>query len=303
MKIVVFGPKQSSRLGVVTEKGVLDVAEAAAALAADGETLPDRLSTDPDAFYLTGVDALPGLGELTQRALGEPVLESCFHQEDDLELRACVPQPGKIICVGLNYLRHARESGMSPPKTPVLFSKFNNSVADPGEGVPLPKGAVEYDYEAELVAVIGKRAKNVAESQALEYVLGYCNGNDVSARDLQMLTGQWLVGKTLDKFMPLGPYLVTADEAGDPQDMSVRCWLNGELRQDSNTSDLIFSVAQVVSYASRFMTLEPGDLISTGTPEGVILGMKKKVWMKPGDEVVVEVGSLGRLLNRMVESS
>lgn len=163
--------------------------------------------------------------------------------------------------------------------------------------------AVEYDYEAELVAVIGQRAKNVGESEALGHVLGYCNGNDVSARDLQRLSGQWLLGKTLDRFMPLGPYLVTADEAGDVQDMRIRCWLNGELRQDSNTSDMIFGVAEVIRYASRYMTLEPGDIICTGTPEGVILGMKEKRWMKPGDEVVVEIDRLGRLVNPMVGGS
>jgi 2-keto-4-pentenoate hydratase/2-oxohepta-3-ene-1,7-dioic acid hydratase in catechol pathway len=301
MKIIVFGSKQSPRLGVVTQKGVLDVADAAATLTARGAGLPTDLPTEPQGFYRRGLDGLQALRDLVDRSEDTGALESCFLQEAELELRACVPEPGKIICIGLNYLRHAMESGMEPPKTPVLFSKFNNSLADPGEGVPLPGVAQQYDYEAELVAVIGKRAKNVPESQALDYVLGYCNGNDVSARELQMLSGQWLLGKTLDKFMPLGPYLVTADEAGDPHDMRVRCWLNGELRQDSSTSDLIFSVAQIVSYLSQFMTLQSGDIISTGTPEGVILGMKEKVWMKPGDEVVVEVGNLGRLENRMVE--
>ncbi|MDZ4763013.1 MAG: fumarylacetoacetate hydrolase family protein, partial [Chloroflexota bacterium] len=207
------------------------------------------------------------------------------------------------ICVGLNYRRHAIETGAAIPTTPILFSKFNNALAAPGEVVPIPRTAEQTDYEAELVVVIGRRAKYVSEADALDHVLGYCNGNDVSARDLQLRTSQWLLGKTPDKFMPIGPYLMTADEAGDPANLRVRGWLNGEPRQDSNTADMIFSVAQVISYASQYMTLEPGDIITTGTPEGVILGMKDKVWLKPGDEYIVEIGNLGRLVNRMAADS
>jgi 2-keto-4-pentenoate hydratase/2-oxohepta-3-ene-1,7-dioic acid hydratase in catechol pathway len=161
--------------------------------------------------------------------------------------------------------------------------------------------AKKYDYEAELAVVIGRRAKYVPEDQAVQYVLGYCNANDVSARDLQGATSQWLLGKSLDKFLPLGPYLVTADEAGDPQNWPVRCWFNGELRQHSNTADMVFGVAKLVSFISHHMTLEPGDIISTGTPEGVILGMPQpRTWMKPGDTMTVEVGPLGQLTNALV---
>ncbi|MEX2536074.1 MAG: fumarylacetoacetate hydrolase family protein [Trueperaceae bacterium] len=302
MKLLVFGSYESPRLGVVTSQGVLDVAAAAAELGLSGigTESTDGVVLDPRTFFSFGLRALPALREFVARAVDNGSLASCFLDETGLEILPCVPSPGKILCVGLNYLRHAQESNLPTPETPVLFSKFSNTVAAPDEDVPLSRHGVEYDYEAELVAVIGKRAKSVTESQALEHVLGYCNGNDLSARDLQGLSSQWLLGKTLDKFMPLGPYLVTADEAGDPQDMSVRSWLNGELRQDSNTSDMIFSVAHVISYVSRFMTLEPGDIISTGTPEGVILGMSEKTWMRPGDEIVIEVGDLGRLRNRMV---
>ena len=134
----------------------------------------------------------------------------------------------------------------------------------------------------------------------MNFVFGYCNMNDLSERDLQMRSGQWLLGKTLDKFLPLGPYVVTADEIPDPQNLTIKGWLNGELRQDSNTADMIFSIAEVIAYASQIMTLEPGDVISTGTPEGVIMGMDPKVWLKPGDEYVVEVEGLGKLANRMV---
>jgi 2-keto-4-pentenoate hydratase/2-oxohepta-3-ene-1,7-dioic acid hydratase in catechol pathway len=220
--------------------------------------------------------------------------------ETAIEYGPCLLNPQKIVCVGLNYRRHAQESKMQVPATPVLFSKFNNALAACNEDVPLPSNAVEYDYEAELVVVIGKRARYVAQEDALEYVAGYCNGNDISARDLQRRTNQWLLGKTPDKFLPLGPYLVTADEAGDAQAKPIRCWVNGDLRQNSNTSDMVFGITELVSYISQYMTLEPGDLISTGTPEGVILGMAEKNWLKPGDEIVVEVEGLGRLVNRMV---
>ncbi|HKI57605.1 MAG TPA: fumarylacetoacetate hydrolase family protein [Trueperaceae bacterium] len=217
-----------------------------------------------------------------------------------LHLGPPVPRPGKILCVGLNYLKHARETEMEVPTSPVLFSKFGNAIAGPDADVVAPPEVERLDYEAELVVVIGRRARRVSEARALDYVLGYTNGNDLSARDLQQRTSQWLLGKTLDGFLPIGPQLVTADEIPDPQALPVRGWLNGELRQDSTTADMIFGVAEIVSYASTYMTLEPGDLIATGTPEGVILGMAEKRWMRPGDVYTVEVGPLGRLTTRVV---
>lgn len=293
MILLTYQTPKGLKLGVKTDRGILDIA----ATVTPGHT---DTPVTPDALYRVGSVAVAPLAARVDEALEHGAAE-WFHDESRLRLGPPVPNPGKILCIGLNYLRHAQESGMAVPTTPVLFSKFNNAITGPGEDIPLPAHAEEYDYEAELVVVIGRRAKEVSEAEALDYVLGYCNGNDVSERQLQMLTGQWLLGKTLDKFMPLGPYLVTANEAGDPQEMRVRCWLNGELRQDSNTADMIFSVAEVVSYASRYLTLEPGDIISTGTPEGVIFGMEERVWMRPGDEATVEVGNLGQLSNRMVE--
>jgi 2-keto-4-pentenoate hydratase/2-oxohepta-3-ene-1,7-dioic acid hydratase in catechol pathway len=282
MKLLTIKP--DLRLGIKTDAGIIDVAAAGHSAA---PTTVEALLNDGDA----------ALGALRELAVSAP--SSAILPEDSVAVGPCVPNPGKILCVGLNYARHAAESGAATPATPVLFSKFNNTIAAPGDSIPLPAGAEQYDYEVELVAVIGKRAREVRVEDALDYVFGYCTGNDVSARDLQMRTSQWLLGKTLDKFMPIGPYLVTADEVGDPQQLSLKCWLNGELRQNSHTSDMIFSVAQIVSYASTYMTLEPGDLISTGTPEGVILGMTPKVWMKAGDEVTVEVERLGRMMNRL----
>ena len=287
MKLLHFReqPDQPFRLGVKTQAGVLDASEAQVLR----DILPSPVTID--AIVKAGSPAWEALRRIqTVRMLNEA----------GLEYGPCVLNPQKIVCIGLNYRRHAQETNAQVPVTPVLFSKFNNALAACNESIPLPPNAVEYDYEAELVVVIGKRARYVSQAQALEYVAGYCNGDDISARDLQRRTNQWLLGKTPDKFLPLGPYLVTADEAGDAQAKPIRCWVNGALRQESNTSDMVFGIAELVSYISQYMTLEPGDLISTGTPEGVILGMKEKNWLKPGDEVVVEVEGFGRLVNRMV---
>ena len=283
MKLVSIAPDM--RLGIWLDDHVID------ASATDIAGMPGTM-----ADALAG--GAPALDSLRNLAADPPA--SALLRANQVTLGPCVPQPGKIICVGLNYAKHAAEGGQAIPETPVLFSKFNNSLAGPDEDVPLPASAAEYDYEVELTAVIGKTTRDVSVDDALDHVAGYCCSNDVSARDLQMLTGQWLLGKTLDKFLPLGPWLVTADEVPDPQALGLRCWLNGELRQDSNTADMIFSVAEIVSYASRYMTLEAGDVISTGTPEGVIMGRDPRVWMKAGDVVSVEVDGLGRLSNRLV---
>jgi 2-keto-4-pentenoate hydratase/2-oxohepta-3-ene-1,7-dioic acid hydratase in catechol pathway len=297
MKLLTFKTDTGLRLGIQTAAGVIDVKAAR-------ESVPvDHLADTPTALFATGLPALAPLADFAQQASAQAKGAAWLLDEAALELGACVPNPGKIICVGLNYKQHAIETGLGIPTNPVLFSKYNNAVAASGEGVPLPSNAVKYDYEAELVIVIGKRAKYVSEDDALGYVMGYCNTNDVSARDLQLLTSQWMLGKTLDKFLPLGPYLVTPDEVGDPQNLPVRCWLNDELRQDSNTADMVFGIREIISHISHHMTLEPGDVISTGTPEGVIMGMEEKIWLKPGDVVTVEVGALGRLTNLMVAES
>lgn len=223
-----------------------------------------------------------------------------YLNEADLEIGPCVVAPSKIICVGLNYQRHAKESNMEAPKYPVLFNKFNNTLVDYRKDIPLGDVGVEFDYEVELGVVIGKTCKNVSESEALDYVLGYCVANDLSCRDLQFKTPQWLLGKSLDKFLPLGKYLVTKDEVQDCQQLKLSSYLNEELRQNSNTGDMIFSVPEIIAFISQHMSLEPGDLILTGTPEGVIMGMKEKKWLKPGDTVKVEIEKLGSTTNTMV---
>jgi 2-keto-4-pentenoate hydratase/2-oxohepta-3-ene-1,7-dioic acid hydratase in catechol pathway len=291
MFLLTFQEGGSQRLGVLTDRGVIDVAAASEALG--GEPVP---ATMDEAIAGDGaaVNAVEGLVSRASNAEG-----AWLRPEDSLTLGPSVPHPGKILCVGLNYRKHAEESGAAIPTSPVLFSKFANAVAAHGEEVPLSDAAKEYDYEVELGVVMGKEAKNVSEADALGTVFGYTTANDVSARDLQMRTSQWLLGKTMDKFMPIGPYLVTADAVPNPQTLQLRTWHNGTLRQDSNTADMIFPVAEIIAYASKHFTLEPGDVIITGTPAGVIMGLPEKNWMVPGDLVEVEVEGLGKLSNRM----
>ncbi|MFW6070150.1 MAG: fumarylacetoacetate hydrolase family protein [bacterium] len=295
MRLLTFEKEGRLVLGVSMENGVVDVAAARQKLGGAAREVPDEMH----ALIAGGDAALKRLKALAERAAEE---ESLLLREEEIRFGPCVTAPEKILCIGLNYERHARETGAAIPEQPVLFSKFNNALAAHGEPVPIPPGTGQMDYEAELAVVIGRQARHVGEDDALEYVFGYCNANDVSARDLQMLSGQWLLGKTPDKFLPLGPYLVTADEVPDPQNLRIAAYVNGEQRQSSTTGDMIFSVAQVISYASRYMTLQPGDVISTGTPEGVALAMDPQPWLQPGDEVVVEVESLGRLQNRITAS-
>ena len=221
------------------------------------------------------------------------------HAASGLRIGPALPRPGKILCVGLNYRQHAAETGSEIPEYPVLFGKFGNAVAAPGQAIDI-SGLERVDYESELGVVIGRRTRHADVATALQSVFGYCNANDLSERGLQRRSGQWLLGKSLDGFLPLGPYVLTRDEVPDPQALRIRGWLNGELRQDSSTADMIFSVAEVIAYASRYFTLEAGDLIITGTPAGVIMGRDPRVWMRDGDEYVVEVEGLGQLSNRMV---
>ena len=218
--------------------------------------------------------------------------------EDKLVFGPCVDQPEKIICVGLNYRGHAEEVNSPLPNAPMLFSKFNNALLGHGGTIKLPTHEDErFDYEAELVIVIGRPAYRLSEADALDAVFGYCVGNDFSARGLQFRTPQFLVGKSCDGFAPIGPWLVPADKVSDPDKLDIGCWVNGEQRQGSNTDDLIFNCAKLVSYASATMTLLPGDIIFTGTPAGVIQGYPddKKVWLKAGDDIVTRIAELGEL--------
>ena len=278
------------RLGVKTDKGILDVPQAAKLLKMRAPATMDDLLQNEDG---------PRLNALVRAALKSNAAGTAFVKEETVEFGPAVVRPEKIICVGLNYRKHAKEVGMATPSQPVLFNKYNNTLNHHNGTIKLPvEVAKKFDYEVELVMVMGKDAKNVSEADALSYVAGYCTGNDFTARDLQLETPstQWMIGKTPDQFAPIGPYLVTADQI-DPDNLKIECRVNGETRQSSNTNDFIFNCRQMISFISRYITLKPGDIIFTGTPEGVILGRpkEKQVWLKPGDKVACSLEKLGEL--------
>jgi 2-keto-4-pentenoate hydratase/2-oxohepta-3-ene-1,7-dioic acid hydratase in catechol pathway len=218
---------------------------------------------------------------------------------EGVDLLPPLTRPGKLLCIGLNYRAHAEEQGAEPPETPTFFAKFRNSLAPPGATVRLPPWSESVDYEAEVAFVVKDRCKDVPEDDAMDHVAGYTLLNDLSARDFQFKTPQWMPGKTFDGAAPCGPALVTPDEAGPHDQIEVELTLNGELMQRSSTADLVHSVPALVAYLSKLMTLEPGDLVSTGTPAGVGSRRDPKVWLKPGDEVVVSSPQLGVLETRL----
>ena len=224
------------------------------------------------------------------------------HDRANVRLLAPVPNPRKIVCIGLNYRDHAAESGVPAPEEPILFSKYPTALIGHLESIILPRVSTEVDYEAELVVVIGRGGRHIPRERAFEHVGGYAVGHDVSARDWQLNKPgkQWMAGKTFDTFAPIGPELVTPDEVPDPHKLGIRLRLNGQTMQDSNTSQLIFGVDELIAYLSQVFTLEPGDLIFTGTPPGVGMARKPPVWLKPGDVVEVEIDHLGTLKNPVV---
>lgn len=299
MKLVTFIVKGQQRFGVKVNQGVVDIAEALQVVPATG------VPRDVHEAIEGGPSAIKQLQAYVDQVLKSSHASSSkvIVSETNMTYGPCVTHPNKIICVGLNYRKHAEETNAPIPQYPILFNKFNNTLNAHGQDVELPRASVKVDYEVELAVVIGKKTKYVSREKALDHVFGYCNVNDLSARDLQLRTHQWLLGKTCDGFSPLGPYLVTADEVGNPNQLEMKCTVNGEVRQHSNTSDMIFPCDEIVSYISQHFTLEPGDVILTGTPEGVIIGYpaEKQVYLKHGDVVTIEIEKLGTLTNRMVE--
>jgi 2-keto-4-pentenoate hydratase/2-oxohepta-3-ene-1,7-dioic acid hydratase in catechol pathway len=257
------------------------------------------------AGVLSGADVTAagegGVGELLRRGGLPSALPSGDRVPlSSVELLPPILRPGKIVCLGLNYRSHAEEAGMEPPVVPTFFAKWANALAAPGADVPLPEWSSKVDYEAEVAFVIGRRCRDVAEADAESVIAGYTLLNDLSARDYQFKTPQWGPGKVFDGSAPCGPALVTPDEAGPADAIGISLTLNGELMQSASTADLIHSIPSVVAYLSKLMTLEPGDLISTGTPAGVGSTRQPRVWLKPGDEMVVESPTLGRLETRVV---
>ncbi len=218
-----------------------------------------------------------------------------------VRILAPIHRPPKFICIGLNYRDHAIESGMAIPEIPTVFNKFPNVVIGNGDNIVLPKMSEAPDYEAEFAFIIGKTGKHIKGEDWRDYVFGYTNVNDVSARDIQLKgTTQWLMGKTFDTFAPMGPYIVTADEVPDPHNLNVKLTLNGQVMQNSSTRELIFNIPQLLEFLSKVFTLEPGDVVSTGTPPGVGFARKPQVLLKPGDHCIVEVEGLGQLHNPVV---
>jgi 2-keto-4-pentenoate hydratase/2-oxohepta-3-ene-1,7-dioic acid hydratase in catechol pathway len=251
------------------------------------------------AGYEDVVSFLRG-GDKAKSAVAKLKAEASAPKLEDVKLHAPIPKPDKFICIGLNYRDHAIESGMDIPKLPTVFTKYPNAICGHGDDVILPSVSQQVDYEAELAFVIGKRCHKVSKDDWKDVVWGYTCVHDVSARDYQLATSQWTIGKTFDTFGPMGPTLVSADEIADPHNLRISLELNGRTLQDSSTKQLIFDIPYLVEYLSTVMTLEPGDIVSTGTPPGVGFARKPQIFMTPGDEAVVKIEGVGELRNRCV---
>jgi 2-keto-4-pentenoate hydratase/2-oxohepta-3-ene-1,7-dioic acid hydratase in catechol pathway len=284
MKLIRFGTKGNEKPGVQLQDGTrIDVS----AFVEDYN----------EAFF--GTEGIENLQLWLQNNQ-----DSCPIVNPDTRLGSPLARPSKIVCVGLNYAKHAEESGMEPPKEPVLFFKATTAIVGPNDSIMLPKGSVKTDWEVELAVVIGAKASYVTEADALHHVAGYVLHNDVSEREFQIeRSGQWVKGKSCDTFAPLGPFIATPDEIKDPNNLRLWLKLNGKTMQDSNTSDFIFNIQEVVSHISQFMTLLPGDVISTGTPFGVGLGLDPPKYLEAGDEVELGIEGLGISKQKVVAYS
>ena len=297
MRLVTYESDGKWRAGVIVNENVVD--SNVAAMAADINFDTDRISNrqiirlKPDLLAQFERAALE-IADARPSALDVFPLEKT-------RLGPPIPNPDKIICLGLNYRSHAEEAGFTPPKIPILFAKFRNALTGPTSPIILPDLSEEIDYEAELAIVIRRQCKKVSSAEALKYIAGYMAFNDVSARDLQFRTGQWLSGKTLDTFAPCGPALVV-DEISDPQSLDILTRVNGQTLQESNTSNMIFSIPETIAYISQLMTLEPGDIIATGTPEGVGFKRNPPLFLCHGDVVEVEIEGVGALRNPVIRN-
>ena len=281
MKLVTYTTENTVRLGLLRDDRVIDLAAAS-----DGRLPPDMLT-----FLRRGEPALQLARQVAENGTASTPVS-------DVTLLAPIPNPSKIVAIGLNYMDHCREQNVKPPERPIIFAKFSTAVVGPGATIRWdPALTQQVDYEVELGVVMGRTARRVPAAEALDYVAGYTICNDVTARDLQHGDRQWVRGKSLDTFCPLGPWLVTREEVPDPQDLSLRCTLNGQVMQDSTTAEMIFGVAYLIEFISRAFTLLPGDVIATGTPHGVGVFRSPQVFMKDGDVVTVEVEGLGQLTN------
>jgi acylpyruvate hydrolase len=290
MQLVTFARDGLPRLGALARRDGQEVV-------VDLNQANPELPTDMIAFLASGDESQARAARAVDEAPPAALLN-----RHAVRLMAPIPRPGKIICIGLNYRDHAAESNAPLPEYPVVFAKYANTVIGPGDAIVLPRVTEQVDYEGELGVVIGASVRDVPEAEALACVAGYLPFNDVSARDYQMRTSQWTIGKTFDTFAPMGPALVTADEVPDPHNLDLRVTIGDEVLQDSNTRHLIFSIPQLIAYLSSVMTLEPGDVIASGTPAGVGAARTPKRWLRAGEMVCVEIERLGRLENPVVAS-
>lgn len=282
------------KLGIRLEEGLLDVSQAAARRSLSVPKSMNEILVHPDS-------QLKLLENLLIEVQKNPDV-SDYVTDNTIHYLPMSANPEKIICVGMNYTQHAAEVVGEIPTVPVFFNKYNNALSAHLQDLPLPTSSEQMDYEAELVVVIGKEGENIPYSRAYEHIFGYTCGNDLTARDLQFKTSQWMIGKTLNYSAPTGPVIVTKDEIADPMNLRIQLSLNGEMRQDGNTSDMLFTVPYLVSYISQYIPLKPGDLIFTSTPKGVIAGAKDedKRWLLPNDEIEITIEGIGTLKNRMV---
>ena len=264
----------------------------------NGQELVVDLNAAQPTLPTTLIALLEGGEPMRKLAEQAPSIES--YPLSSVKLHAPIPRPGKIICIGRNYREHAVELGHPIPEYPVVFAKYANTVIAAGESIVVPKVTSQIDYEAELAFVIGKKARHISESAALDYVAGYTIVNDVTARDYQDRTSQWTMGKSFDTFAPMGPALVTADEVPDPHNLNIQLTIGGEMLQNSNTRNFIFNIPRLIACLTEVMTLEPGDLVSTGTPPGVGAGRTPKRWLRPGETVSITIEKVGTLTNPVV---
>ncbi|MBS3795725.1 MAG: fumarylacetoacetate hydrolase family protein [Candidatus Thorarchaeota archaeon] len=299
MRLVTYSQNGASSIGLELDDGILDLPAAASNFGSDfhledgfPNKMMDLLKTDSGVEKAREIQS--GYNELPEEK--RPPLIS----RDTVKYRAPINRPGKIVALGLNYKDHIEETGRDVPDFPVIFAKFPSSVADPDEEIPIPQVTEQLDWEVELGIVIGTNCKNVTEDDALDYVAGYTIINDLSARDLQNDDGQWIRGKSLDGLCPMGPCIVTTDELGTANNLKMHTKVNGTIKQESTTANLLFGVQEIVSYLSKSFTLEAGDIIATGTPSGVGFARDPPEFLKPGDEVELYIEGIGKLRNKII---
>ena len=315
MRLVQFSTSDAPpRVGALDRDSVIDVQLALAAALDDGgpasrpsmagERIPPTMELLLDAGE-AGIEAVTEALEFARSAHGQSTRERVAHKLADVKLRAPLTRPGKIICIGANYMDHIKEASLQTPTEPVFFAKYRNAITGPTDPILLPAVSEQVDWEAELVVVIGRAGRDIAAADAMSHVVGYTIGNDVSARDWQMRKPfrQWMMGKTFDTFLPLGPALVTVDEVSDPQDIRITLRLNDAVMQNETTANMVFPIAELLSFVSRIVSLEPGDIMLTGSPAGVGFAQTPPRYLRHGDVLETSIEKLGSMTNPVKRAS